>query len=28
VKMLGGAMRAVEELDHSYRAPQAARRDG
>lgn len=27
VKMLGGAMRAVEELDSSYRAPGPARRD-
>lgn len=27
VKMLGGALRAVEELDSSYRAPQSARRD-
>jgi len=27
VKMLGGAMRAVEELDPSYLAPPAARRD-
>jgi hypothetical protein len=27
VKMLGGAMRAVEELDPSYRAPQPARRE-
>ncbi|MGD1224585.1 MULTISPECIES: TetR/AcrR family transcriptional regulator [Streptomyces] len=27
VKMLGGAMRAVEELDPSYPAPDAARRD-
>ncbi|MEU1039982.1 TetR/AcrR family transcriptional regulator [Streptomyces sp. NPDC005551] len=28
VKMLGGALRAVEELDPSYVAPAAARRDG
>lgn len=28
VKMLGGAMRAVEELDPSYVAPEPARRDG
>ncbi|MEU9960909.1 TetR/AcrR family transcriptional regulator [Streptomyces sp. NPDC050982] len=27
VKMLGGTMRAIEELDASYPAPQAARRD-
>ncbi|WP_327427186.1 TetR/AcrR family transcriptional regulator [Streptomyces sp. NBC_01236] len=27
VKMLGGALRAVEELDPSYQAPPAARRD-
>ncbi|MER7689303.1 TetR/AcrR family transcriptional regulator [Streptomyces sp. NPDC097610] len=27
VKMLGGAMRAVEELDPAYRAPQPARRE-
>ncbi|MER5660102.1 TetR/AcrR family transcriptional regulator [Streptomyces mirabilis] len=27
VKMLGGAMRAVEELDPTYRAPQPARRE-
>jgi AcrR family transcriptional regulator len=27
VKMLGGAMRAVEEIDPSYPAPSAARRD-
>ncbi|WP_406480016.1 TetR/AcrR family transcriptional regulator [Streptomyces sp. NBC_01615] len=27
VKMLGGALRAVEELDPSYQAPSAARRD-
>ncbi|MEU0035615.1 MULTISPECIES: TetR/AcrR family transcriptional regulator [unclassified Streptomyces] len=27
VKTLGGAMRAVEEIDPSYRAPQSARRD-
>jgi AcrR family transcriptional regulator len=27
VKMLGGALRAVEELDGSYPAPRAARRD-
>ncbi|MEU6576483.1 TetR/AcrR family transcriptional regulator [Streptomyces sp. NPDC046805] len=28
VKTLGGALRAIEELDPAYRAPQAARRDG
>ncbi|MEW1683764.1 TetR/AcrR family transcriptional regulator [Streptomyces sp. T12] len=28
VKTLGGAMRAVEELDPAYPAPEAARRDG
>ncbi|MDQ0989747.1 AcrR family transcriptional regulator [Streptomyces sp. V3I7] len=27
-KTLGGALRAIEELDPAYRAPQAARRDG
>jgi hypothetical protein len=27
VKLLGGAMRAVEELDAAYPAPAAARRD-
>ncbi|MFB8760025.1 TetR/AcrR family transcriptional regulator [Streptomyces nigra] len=28
VKTLGGALRAIEELDPAYRAPQAARREG
>jgi len=28
VKTLGGAMRAIEELDHAYPAPAPARRDG
>jgi hypothetical protein len=28
VKTLGGAMRAIEELDPAYPAPQPARRDG
>jgi hypothetical protein len=28
VKMLGGALRAIEEIDPSYAAPAPARRDG